>query len=97
MVCYEHLELLLDLVPGDGGVGHDVVHILLGELHVGVLSPPPDPGLGQNVQSLVGFLLHYRNSHQACASGNSQGKLCDNFVKCVTIYINSLRSLLIVC
>ena len=72
MICDEHLELLLDLVPGDGGVGHDVVHVLLGELHIGVLRPPLDPGLGQNVQSLVRFLLHYRNSHQACASVNCQ-------------------------
>ena len=65
MICDEHLELLLYLVPGDGGVGHDVVHILLRELHVGVLSPPLDPSLGQNVQSFVGLFLHYGNSHQA--------------------------------
>ena len=75
MICDEHLELLLDLVPGDGGVGHDVVHILLGELHVGVLSPPLDPGLGQNVQSFVGLFLHYGNSHQASMCGR---KLCES-------------------
>ena len=55
MISNEHLKLLLNLLPGDGGVLDDEVYVLLLELNLGRLCPPVDPCLGQNIQRLGMF------------------------------------------
>ena len=52
MICNEHLELLLNLIFGDGGVLDDELNVLLLQLDLALLRPFPDPGLGENVQGL---------------------------------------------
>ena len=52
MICNEHLELLLNLIFGDGGVGDDELNVLLLQLDLALLRPFLDPGLGENVQGL---------------------------------------------
>ena len=67
VVCDEDLELLLDLLAGDGRVLHDVVHVLLLQPHGGaLLRPAPHPGLGQDVEALgpqTRLPLHCAGTH----------------------------------
>ena len=67
MVSDEDLELLLDLLARDGGVLHDVVHVLLLEPHGGaLLGPAPHPGLRQDVEPLgaqAGLPLNCAGTH----------------------------------
>ena len=63
MVCDEYLELLLDILPRNGRVAHDVLHVFLAELDgarlILLLDPAPDGGSGMFRLNLSSGLLDH--------------------------------------
>ena len=99
MVCDEYFELLLNVLPRDGRVTRDVVHVLLAELDgtgliLVLLYPATDGGsgvFGLNLGSGLLYHGHYKPSASPSVYANLifpiKGSCCGCLAAAVTVEI----------